>query len=88
VIAKAKQDSSFRAVKQLVEAEQSLRVAHNRIRALHIHEDKTSHRMQNQLALLAKIDHARHAASLHHARLAANQHATLDHAHQVHAKNQ
>jgi hypothetical protein len=59
VLKRNKQDSSFRALKKLVEAENNVRVAHNRIRALQINDDINSYRMQNQLGLLTKIKHIR-----------------------------
>ncbi len=49
VVKQAHQNSNFRAVKVLVETENTLRVAHNRIKVLEANEVKNTHKIHNQL---------------------------------------
>lgn len=63
VLKKAKQDSSFRALKKLVEAENNVRVAHNRIRALQINDDINRYKAHNQLGLISKIQQIRQVSN-------------------------
>jgi len=59
VIKKIRQDSNFRAIKNLVEADNSLKVAQNRIRVLQTHENRNAQKMQNQMGLIQKIQQVR-----------------------------
>ena len=66
VLNKARQQSNFRAVKDLVEADNHLRLAQNRIRVLHNNQNKHSLKIANQVALIHKIQHVREATHQHH----------------------
>lgn len=65
VIKNSKQESNFRAIKHLMEAEDSIRIAHNRIRVLQINEQKNVLRINNQMGLINKIQEARQFSSIH-----------------------
>jgi hypothetical protein len=41
-------------------------VAQNRIRVLHLIEEKNSHKLLNQVGLIEKIQQVRHSTSAHH----------------------
>jgi hypothetical protein len=65
VIKRSNQNSNFRAIKKLVEAEKSIRVAHNRIKVIQLNESKSCNKMQSQMSLIEKIQQAREFSNEH-----------------------
>lgn len=59
VMKQVRADSSFRAFKVLVDTENTLRAAHNRIRVLEVNEIKNQQKIQQQLETIERIERAR-----------------------------
>ena len=63
---KNKETSNFKAVKELVETDNHLRVVRNRLKVLHSNENKNAVKIANQVAMIQKIQQVREATTQHH----------------------